>query len=262
MVLSKKKLFLLVFSVIFLIYIFIIEPNMLEVIYINKTDSEKIRIVFFADLHMYYYFDFHKRLVEKVRSLEPDLIIFGGDALSYKTNVKDLEKFFTDVEKIAPVYTIFGNWEEHAPYHMRERYENLGIFLIENSSVEIEIKNKKLLLTGTESHYYFSRMEFPDSDEFLTKLLIVHAPNKLENYSDIITKYDYVLCGHTHGGQFYLPFISKKISETLSGTSYKFFRGLYTMNDTEIFVSKGVGQWFPGRLFSIPDIGVIDIPLK
>jgi len=261
MVFKKTKCVILSIVCVLFIYIFLGEPNLFEVVYLENTVEEGIRVVFFADLHLYFLRGFHERILEKIKSLNPDVIIFGGDALSYRTNVKDLEIFFSGIVDIAPTYTIFGNWEEHAPYHMKERYKDLGIFLLENTSTVFEAKGEKILLTGTESHYYFPVTEFPDTSEFLKSILIVHAPNKLENYPEILSKYDYVLSGHTHGGQICIPFFCQQLFEGITGTSYTYFRGIYDFQDTKIFISKGIGQWFPGRLFSLPDIGVIDIKI-
>jgi len=173
MVFKKTKCVILSIVCVLFIYIFLGEPNLFEVVYLENTVEEGIRVVFFADLHLYFLRGFHERILEKIKSLNPDVIIFGGDALSYRTNVKDLEIFFSGIVDIAPIYTIFGNWEEHAPYHMKERYKDLGIFLLENTSTVFEAKGEKILLTGTESHYYFPVTEFPDTSEFLKSILML-----------------------------------------------------------------------------------------
>jgi hypothetical protein len=87
---------------------------------------------------------------------------------------------------------------------------------------------------------------------------MVHAPNLLEEHMDILEDYDLVLAGHTHGGQFFIPWLTETILKTSRGFSGDYFRGLYETDGTKIFVTRGVGGWFPGRLASPPEILFIE----
>ncbi len=252
---------ILVLAAFLCVYIFLVEPNLLEVVWIQELEEPGVRIVFFADLHMWRYRSFHDRVLVTIRDLNPDLILFGGDALAKWTVVPDMERFFDELRHISQVWAIFGNWEEYAPVHMRKRYENLGVPLLEMNSEILEINGRRIGLTGLESPYFFHRTEFLDPDEsFDARILLVHAPNQLERYPQIVSGYDYVLAAHTHGGQWYIPHLTEWVLRVTGQGDYRFFRGLYEWEEAIIFVTRGIGQWLPGRFNSVPEIAVLDLP--
>jgi len=268
----KTVLLLLLTAIILLsVYVFAIEPNMISTTNIHITDSNSyildnnsqdiqrdLRIVFFSDLHIMCYRDFHKNIIKKIDEAKPDLILFGGDAIAKITDVNGMEEFFFQLKEIAPVYSIFGNWEEYAPIHMRERYERLDISLIEMDTKVVDIKGKKIGITGLESHYFFPQTNFYGiNEENDVNILLIHSPGRLEEYPAITEKYDLILAGHTHGGQFYIP----GITDVLMKNS-KYFRGKFDIENTLGYVTRGIGQWFPGRFNSVPELVIIDFQIN
>ncbi|MCQ2741473.1 MAG: metallophosphoesterase, partial [Alphaproteobacteria bacterium] len=68
--------------------------------------------------------------------------------------------------------------------------------------------------------------------------------------------FDLVLAGHTHGGQIF-PFHLL----TLQATPY--LAGQYSVNGTELYVSRGASSWGPQmRLFAPTDITLIHLNKK
>ncbi|HPE67747.1 MAG TPA: metallophosphoesterase [Thermotogota bacterium] len=258
----KNRILLGGFVFVFLLgaYGMLVEPNFLQTRELSPSVTgvpkpQGVRVVFFADLHMGKWRGFHERLLQRIADVKPSLILFGGDALSRFTDVSDLKRFFSALSEICPVYAIFGNWEEYAPVHMRKRYEELDVNLLEMESTVVHVDGMRIGLTGLESHQFFPRTTFLSPDVPTDyRILLVHAPNHLEQYPEVLDGFDLVLSGHTHGGQLFFPGLSRWISETAQGTSYTFFRGAYRLGHTGIFVTKGVGQWFPFRLFSAPEL--------
>lgn len=253
----------------FIIYAFFVEPNRLELTYLGNADhptsyplESELRIAFFADLHIYKYRGFHDRLLQQIEGYHPDLIMFGGDALAKFTDVKDLELFFQKLKEIAPVYTNFGNWEEYAPVHMRQRFENLDITLIEKETKVLNIKGLEVAITGLESHYFLPQTEtVQDKQAHDLSVMLIHSPIGIEDKMQIIENYDLVLAGHFHGGQYYIKYLTKKILELRNGRDISYFAGAYEYKDTMIFVTRGVGQWFPGRFNCLPELVIIDLSL-
>ncbi len=245
------------------VYMFWIEPGTLKttVLDFGQPKSEgSIKIVYFADLHLYRWSRLHDRLLKTIADQRPDCIFFGGDALAKKTNVQDLENFFTQLAKVAPVYAIFGNWEDEAPTHMIQRYQRLGITLIEKDTQLIDVRGITLGVTGPQSHYYLRQTKHLELlAEANWRILLIHAPNRLEQYPEFYTRFDLVLAGHTHGGQYYIPPFTQTVLKII-GNGALWFRGQYRAKETTVYVTNGVGQWFPGRLFSTPEIVVFSLP--
>ena len=266
----RKITRVLVFILILIgIYVFFIEPNRLTVTYIGISDNpsaypleNELRIAFFADLHMYKYRGFHQRLLDKIEGYHPDVIFFGGDALGKLTDVHDLELFFQKLEQIAPVYTNFGNWEEYAPVHMKQRFKNLGIKLVDKETVYEKIKDFHIGITGLESHYFLYQTPLIDEEQqHDLSILLIHSPIGLEDKKDIVEQYDLVLAGHIHGGQYVIPYLTKELLELRNGRNIEFYAGQYRYKNTMIYVTRGVGQWFPGRFNCQPELVILDLTL-
>ncbi len=250
------KIWLIVVGII--AYVFLIEPNILTIERLTFSEEPSAKIAFFADIHIWTKKPIHTHLLERLVEEGVDLILFGGDVLSPYTDMEYMRSYFSELARIAPVFAVYGNWEESETDVMEKIYEELGINVVHTRSAVIQIADKKLGLTGTPSHHYFSWTRFLPEDNYDLKILMVHAPNLLEEHMDILDMYDLVLAGHTHGGQFYIPWLTETILKTSRGFSGDFFRGHYDTNETEIYVTRGVGGWFPGRLASPPEILFIE----
>ena len=74
--------------------------------------SDNIRIAVLADLHNNEFGKKNCKLVDKIKSLHPDLIVYAGDMMMYKN--KDYSVLFDLSDKlcmIAPIYACYGNHE-------------------------------------------------------------------------------------------------------------------------------------------------------
>ena len=70
---------------------------------------------------------------------------------------------------------------------------------------------------------------------------------------------DLVLAGHTHGGQIRLPFIGGLVAPD-QGFFPKYTDGFYTVEDTTMIVSRGLGNSIiPIRTFNRPELVVIKL---
>ena len=72
---------------------------------------------------------------------------------------------------------------------------------------------------------------------------------------------DIIMCGHTHGGQIRLPLWGAIV--TLSTYNKRYEAGLYQLNPTALYVSRGIGLEGLGlpraRFLCPPEIVVIDL---
>src|SRR5690606_5487459 len=78
------------------------------------------------------------------------------------------------------------------------------------------------------------------------QLLLAHHPHAFDAACDV--GIDLTLSGHTHGGQMLLSTkLTKKGSIGLASLTNRYPRGLYSRGGHRLFVSSGVGSWFPLR---------------
>ncbi len=255
--LKHWKLCLLLF--VLLIYAFVLEPNILMVERLKLSDTPSLKIAFFADIHIWIQKPLHSLFLNELRQEKVDLILFGGDVLSPYTDMKYFAELFTELASIAPIYAVYGNWEESETAVVDRIFKQAGVQVLHTRSTTVEVRGKKIGITGAPSHHYFSWTRFLPEEEFDLKILMVHAPNMLEGSADILKKYDLVLAGHTHGGQFYFPWITEWVLKSTRGFSGRYFRGMYKLDETKIYVTRGLGGWFPGRFASLPELVIIEL---
>lgn len=97
----------------------------------------------------------------------------------------------------------------------------------------------------------------PLVDDTALSVVLAHEPQKIDAYAK--AKADLVLTGHAHGGQFRFPIIGPVIAPD-QGLFPKYTSGEYFLNNTEMIVSRGLGNSvIPVRLFNYPEIVCVDI---
>ena len=88
-------------------------------------------------------------------------------------------------------------------------------------------------------------------------ILLSHRPELFETY--VCCGVDLVLSGHTHGGQFRLPFIEGLVAPN-QGLFPKYDSGLYTDRITNMVVSRGLGNSIiPFRFNNRPEVVLVEL---
>lgn len=228
------------------------------------------RVVFASDVHLGAGIGAGRlgQFLEKIRSLDPDLVIFGGDLLDRGAEIP-LEEgcagLLRDLDVPYGVYAVYGNHEYYAEDGdlVAEFYRKAGITVLRDSSVVI---GGVILVSGNDDASGHSPdQDFPDpgdipSDRTVFRLGISHRPDRLDGYSRC--GYDLALCGHTHNGQFFPGNLILRLERKHSGNG-RYSYGLYALPEGGYgFVSCGLGLWGPHfRTFSQSEIIVADILL-
>lgn len=217
-----------------------------------------IRIVVVSDIHLGTIIGprREKRLVKKINSLRPDLVLFVGDVVDedlgpvlHQNVGKELEK----IHSANGVYSITGNHEYIGG--VEEAVEFLtrhGITVLRDSVIQTM---NTIYLVGREEHDQrrFGGAGKRSLEELLegvdkTKPVIVmdHQPTTLDE--SVQNKVDLHLSGHTHNGQIWpLNLLTRKI--------YPLSWGYEKRGETHIYVSSGFGTWGPPvRVGSHPEI--------
>lgn len=244
--LGKISISLLIVIAVLAFYSFVLEPESLTVKYLKLSKDKGIRVLFFSDLHMSRFYGFHERLIKKIRELNPDYIVFGGDALKPNTNFDDLERFFTSLSEIAPVYAVVGNWDFDKLSRVKAVYRNSGVHLLDGDTVKLIGDTGCINLVG-----------MPLSQKYTTPadkdiLLVSHYPHAVARYYGP----DPIIClsGHTHGGQFYIPLVSNIILKS----KYPILKGEGKFGAYRVFVTNGVGSWLHLRFLAPPQLVVLE----
>lgn len=233
------------------------------------------RILHLSDLHDFSAGSASEKLVTLSVKLEPDLIVITGDLVdSKRTDIGALIRVAEKLKKIAPVYCVTGNHEavlsQKKMNTLRDGLSGLGIPLMENESLYLERGGDHICLIGLKD-IGFIRKEgiekriaqmlsdlqglMGGTDEFT--LVLAHRPELIEAYEEAGA--DLVLSGHAHGGQARLPFVGG-IYAPGQGMLPKYDAGLYSQGNTQMIVSRGIGNSaFPFRIFNRPELVLITL---
>ena len=245
--------------------------------------GKRLRLLVLSDLHDRVYGPENEKLLDLMKSCEPDAILLTGDILtaSRKKDPNQVFAFLAKSSKIAPVYYAPGNHERK----IKEKKETFGILYdvfrqtlkqnqicyLENEKTDLDenvclygldldlkyfpklpYKNKKPIYTAEEMEEDLGKM-----DPSRYNIILAHSPRYFNAYAS--SGADLVLSGHYHGGAVRIPKLGGVISP-----QFVFFpeydKGVYKKENTEMIVSSGCGSHKVHlRLFNKPEVMVVDI---
>ena len=242
-----------------------------ELYYPNLPEGfDGFRIVALSDIHAAEFGEGNVSLISLVEAANPDIIAITGDLIDgYDTppteeQLRIAGSLAAELTKIAPVYYITGNhdWNSGALRQLTPILEDCGVEVLRNRYVVLESGGGSIVLAGTDDPNGPADMIKPDEfvgrirdeagDSFI--VMLEHRNNNLRLYSGLGV--DLVLCGHAHGGIVRLPF-----TDGVYGPQRDWFPtytdGVYTMGDTNMVASRGLGNHtgFP-RFLNNPHIVV------
>ncbi len=197
-----------------------------------------------------------RRIVDKVRALDPEIILLAGDILDEDLAPvirQNIGKTLRDLHAPLGVYGVMGNHEHiGGAGDALEYLERHGIRMIRDSVVKIEDgfylvgreDRDKARFGGQERRPLADLMEGLEAG--YPVILLDHQPFYLEKAAALGV--DLQLSGHTHHGQMWpLNYITEAM--------YTLSRGYAKIDGMHAYVSNGVGTWGPPvRLGNRPEI--------
>ena len=231
------------------------------------------RIAHVPDLHKAEMGEDNEKLLSMLREADPDMIAITGDLIdSRNTDIEVALQFVREAAKIAPCYYVTGNHEARISEYdeLKAGMEAAGVTVLEDAQTEISLTGEFIRLIGVNDPSYQTDYLFGDAKTVMnTKLeelhteqdrftiLLSHRPELFETYVD--HDLDLVLSGHAHGGQFRLPFVGGLVAPN-QGFFPEYDAGLYSMNHTNMIVSRGIGNSIlPFRFNNRPEVIIIEL---
>lgn len=228
---------------------------------VSRKVSKKVRIVQISDLHSCSYGKDMKNLINAVDAAEPDLIVLTGDIFDNRTDNKNSDTLLKAIAKKYPCYYVSGNHEYCGNMWdtFSRRAESFGVTVLQGENVDID----GITICGASAKSDIGDSvkvcaDNADIDSF--NVLLAHFPEKIDFYRSF-GKFDMVLSGHAHGGQWRLPPFINGLYAPGQGLFPKYAGGRYDFDDTTFIVSRGLSrtmEHFP-RIFNNPELVVIDI---
>lgn len=241
-------------------------------IYIKNLPDplNNFKIAQISDIHTSPFFGKERSssIVEMTMRSNPDLIAVTGDQSDGIPSLRenDLSPLL-NLKARYGVWYIPGNHEYITTFDPWIKwYQEKGLNLLINEHVTFRVQNARFSLIGLNDDAASRLSEDPkftgpdlnkalpeSNDDF--RLLLAHQPRMAQRYADKTYGIDLMLSGHTHGGQ--VPLLSSLTAKANNG----FVKGLYKVNDMQLYVSQGAGLWqgFCARLNTFPEIAVITL---
>lgn len=276
----KYILIVAIVVILILLCIFLyIQNNDIEVT-TYKPQSDKLsktmkgfKIVQISDLHNK---DFGEKFLQMVKDQNPDIIAITGDLFDRRhTNLEVALNTAKALTKIAPTYYITGNHESLSPQgdDFIKQLQQTEVTVLLDQKITIEKGDVRFNIIGVQdpahtqdedsytkadnAPYMREKLASLNINQDEVNVLLSHRPELFSVYVEM--GLDIVLTGHAHGGQIRLPIIGGLYAPN-QGIFPKYTSGIFTQNQTNMCVSRGLGNSaFPFRVFNHPEIVVLQI---
>ncbi len=234
------------------------------------------KIVQISDLHNGSFGKNNRRLIDKIKKIEPTIIVVTGDVIdSRRTNIAVAKDFLEQAKDIAPTYYITGNHEirVYKEYlELEDAMIAMGVTVLRNDFENIKIGDEEIRLVGIDASvnkngkFYIPNSEDINLPKILDNLidkekfsiLLAHRPELYKIYKG--SEADLILSGHTHGGQVRIPFVGGIVVPNQEGLFPKYDSGEFLEEGSTLIISRGLGNsLFPFRIFNFPEIVVIEL---
>lgn len=214
----------------------------------KKSPLKELNVAVVSDIHLGTIIcnNHFERIVQKINSLHPDIVLLPGDIVDEDIEPvirENLGETIRQIQSKYGIYAVTGNHEyiggvEPACKYLVEH----GIVMLRDSSVKI---TESFILIGREdrSINQFSNKKRKPIDELMatidTSLPLILMDHQPLGLNDAVNAHvDLQLSGHTHHGQLWpFNFIAKAV--------YELSWGYMRKENTQFYVSCGVGTWGP-----------------
>lgn len=236
-----------------------------------------LRIAFATDLHVSRMYPRHaaERLIQVIASLNPDIVLWGGD---YAESKEDTFALFAMAKSLHPPLGMYGAVGNNDAENFEGRTKDLqkaardaGITLLVNKSFAIDVAGGRLIIAACDDRKHGhpsprSLRGTQQSGDFT--VFLSHSPYSVDPALEGVQRPpDLILAGHTHGGQFAagrltvysLPYERKLRKDS----QYFHVTGLHETGFGKMLVSNGIGtSRFPLRIGASPELHLITLAKK
>ncbi len=214
---------------------------------LSENRKNKIKLLQLSDLHLNEIKSFHRSIAEKINEEHPDALLFTGDTTSRRNKLPVLEEFLDLINPKILKIVILGNKEYSSRLSIPDftalfQKHNGHVLVNENYVLK---KNERMInllglddFIGGKSDYELAIQSIDNTRE---TVILNHCPEYRDTIDQLNAKENVniklILSGHTHGGQ--ITFFGKELYKP--GGSGRYLRGWYENEQSQMYVSRGVG---------------------
>lgn len=209
-----------------------------------------MRLVVMSDIHVSSPTDVNLiyKMVHKVNSLEPDMILLPGDLMDGSVEQRrPITNLLFELNAKYGTFISSGNHEYYSGYQeWRDYFEKGGFISLDNKVVELlDNQGKPLMNLGgiTDPRAARFNLPMPDPqgvikalDPQAPSIILSHRPQYAPDFA-ASKQVDLVVSGHTHGG------LVVGLDRLVANANGGFVSGLYQLGDTKLVVGNGTMLW-------------------
>jgi len=216
-----------------------------------------LRIGHVSDFHLGELLSVEKavRIVDLLAEQEPDLVACTGDVVDlHHAGVEPLLQALASTGAPMGSLLVLGNHDElECGRAVAKLARDAGLIVLEDEAIAIQRNGASLQVAGTRwgrtTSICSQQVNAAAGDG--THLLLSHNPKSFRRAAQL--GIPLTLAGHTHGGQMAVknrPNTNLAVTERLSA-------GPFTRHESNLFVTTGVGTWFPVRINCPAEVAMI-----
>jgi hypothetical protein len=224
-------------------------------------ELDGFRVVHLSDVHHSPFTSRNQieRAVATASRLQPDIIALTGDYISHNREyAAPCAEILGRLRARHGVYAVLGNhdhWTDAAL--ITDLFRAEGITVLINQGMRFEKNGAAFWLAGVDDAMVGLEdlsLALAGSREDEMKLVLAHNPIILRRAAR--EGVDLVLSGHTHGGQVNL----RGERSSADRPRRRLLKGLARLDDTQIYVTRGVGTVvLPVRFGCPPEVSLIEL---
>ena len=222
-----------------------------EILQSEKIDEDLdgFLIAYFSDLYYGEYLDkvYLDKLFNKINDFNPDLILFGGDLLSFsydKLNQEEKEYLINNLKNLNAKYgkyAVLGEYDIRQLDTIYSIYSLSDFTVLNNANRMIGVdKNSFINIIGIDSLVDGSpnpSEAFLGTNDNYYSIILSHCPDIFDDLQAY--NYEYLLSGHSRGGQINIPVINLFTRQV---GCKKYLSGKITKNNKTLDINNGIGQ--------------------
>jgi predicted MPP superfamily phosphohydrolase len=195
-----------------------------------------------------------QQAVQALMRLQPDLIVLGGDFVTWgdRHYVRPAAESLRGLSAPFGVFAILGNHDDD--HDMPAALTARGIEVLRDAHTAREIRGETIDLIGIR---FWTRR--PSDIGALSRnsrglpVLLAHDPRRLTEAA--LLRLPLILSGHTHGGQVVLPGVG-----AVAAQKFPVVQGTARQDRTTLFVSRGLGTvYVPIRFNCPPEVALLTL---
>ncbi|NLD46675.1 MAG: metallophosphoesterase [Clostridiaceae bacterium] len=233
--------------------------------------SNPLKVIHLSDIHLKYLCVDVDKVASVIIKEKPDFIILTGDYINHPHQINIFLSFLKEIKGNHRVFLCFGNhdygtfsYNESKIMDFTRKIESIGVTVLHNKSVCLQKDSRKYNLIGIEDlrlrRYNVEKALSSCCEDAKVNIAISHNPDIVFKLPK--DKVDYLLCGHFHGGQIWMPFgMEFKLMRRERLCKMGIVKGVNKVNDITLYINSGLGNvLFPLRFLSPPEIAIIYFP--